>query len=180
VRARAQRRPRPRRCNPCFLRRSRRALPRAGGAARAGLDWKMWCGPGPLVAYNSMLSPRGIHDTFPKWRNTWEFGGGMITDWGAHHIDIAQVGAEHGRQWPRRSPRPRRTGKRPSAARSSSTPTAPCLTHVRGQGRVLLWHRGRVPCEPRQVRAHHGGQTVHKFWDREVDKTTSMEARRSR
>ncbi|MES2693382.1 MAG: Gfo/Idh/MocA family oxidoreductase, partial [Verrucomicrobiota bacterium] len=45
-----------------------------------GLDWDRWCGPGPLVAYNPMLSPRGVHTHFPKWRDTWEFGGGMITD----------------------------------------------------------------------------------------------------
>src|SRR5690606_16245258 len=55
-----------------------------------GLDWPFWCGPGPLVHYNSVLSPRGLHTHFPMWRMTWEFGGGMITDWGAHHIDIAQ------------------------------------------------------------------------------------------
>ncbi len=57
-----------------------------------GLDWDRWCGPGPLVGYNSALSPRGVHTHFPDWRMTREFGGGMITDWGAHHIDIAQWG----------------------------------------------------------------------------------------
>ncbi len=62
-----------------------------------GLDWDMWCGPGPKVPYSSVLSPRGIHTHFPQWRMTREFGGGMITDWGAHHIDIAQWGlAEDG------------------------------------------------------------------------------------
>jgi len=30
-----------------------------------GLDWDRWCGPGPLVAYNPSLSPRGIHNNFP-------------------------------------------------------------------------------------------------------------------
>lgn len=57
-----------------------------------GLDWNMWCGPGPQVAYNSTLSPRGMHNHFPHWRNYREFGGGMVTDWGAHHLDIAQWG----------------------------------------------------------------------------------------
>ena len=42
--------------------------------------------------YNSILSPRGMHDNFPDWRNYREFGGGMVTDWGAHHLDIAQWG----------------------------------------------------------------------------------------
>ena len=57
-----------------------------------GLDWNLWCGPGPLRGYSSVLSPRGIHNHFPAWRNYMEYGGGMITDWGAHHIDIAQWG----------------------------------------------------------------------------------------
>lgn len=57
-----------------------------------GLDWNMWCGPGPLRGYSSVLSPRGMHDHFPDWRNYKEYGGGMVCDWGAHHLDIAQWG----------------------------------------------------------------------------------------
>ena len=57
-----------------------------------GLDWNLWCGPGPIVAYNSILSPRGVHNNFPMWRSYREFGGGMVCDWGAHHLDIAQWG----------------------------------------------------------------------------------------
>lgn len=57
-----------------------------------GLDWDRWCGPGPLRGYSSVLSPRGMHNHFPDWRNYLEYGGGMVTDWGAHHIDIAQWG----------------------------------------------------------------------------------------
>src|SRR2546428_1864324 len=55
-----------------------------------GLDWDMWLGPAPMRAYNSILSPRGVHDFFPNWRNYREYSGGMMTDWGAHHFDIAQ------------------------------------------------------------------------------------------
>ncbi len=55
-----------------------------------GLDWDLWLGPAPEVVYNSVLSPRGLHDHFPMWRKYREFGGGMVTDWGAHHVDIAQ------------------------------------------------------------------------------------------
>ncbi len=57
-----------------------------------GLDWDTWLGPAPLRPYNSVLSPRGIHDHFPNWRNYREYSGGMMTDWGAHHFDIAQWG----------------------------------------------------------------------------------------
>lgn len=57
-----------------------------------GLDWEMWTGPAPMRPYHSELSPRGMHDHFPNWRNYREYGGGMVTDWGAHHLDIAQWG----------------------------------------------------------------------------------------
>jgi predicted dehydrogenase len=55
-----------------------------------GLDWNRWVGPAPMRPYSSVLSPRGLHNHFPDWRNYKEFGGGMVTDWGAHHLDIAQ------------------------------------------------------------------------------------------
>jgi len=57
-----------------------------------GLDWNMWLGPAPQRGYHSELSPRGVHKHFPNWRNYREYGGGMVTDWGAHHFDIAQWG----------------------------------------------------------------------------------------
>jgi predicted dehydrogenase len=57
-----------------------------------GLDWNFWIGPGPLRPYNSILSPRGVHDHFPDWRLYKEYGGGAVCDWGAHHFDIAQWG----------------------------------------------------------------------------------------
>ncbi|MDB6156143.1 MAG: Oxidoreductase domain protein, partial [Chthoniobacteraceae bacterium] len=63
-----------------------------GEPLEAGLDWEMWIGPAPMRDYNSILSPRGIHSHFPMWRQYREFGGGMVTDWGAHHLDIAQWG----------------------------------------------------------------------------------------
>ncbi len=61
-------------------------------AMEPGLDWNRWLGPAPEAKYSSVLSPRGIHDHFPNWREYSEYGGGYVTDWGAHHIDIAQWG----------------------------------------------------------------------------------------
>lgn len=61
-------------------------------AAEPGLDWDLWLGPAPRREYHSELSPRGVHTHFPNWRAYWEYGGGMVTDWGAHHFDIAQWG----------------------------------------------------------------------------------------
>jgi predicted dehydrogenase len=57
-----------------------------------GLDWDRWLGPAPKRPYNSVLSPRGVHKHFPAWRDYREYSGGMMTDWGAHHYDIAQWG----------------------------------------------------------------------------------------
>ncbi|MEY2407360.1 MAG: hypothetical protein QOF48_30 [Verrucomicrobiota bacterium] len=57
-----------------------------------GLNWDFWLGPAPERGYSSVLSPRGVHKHFPDWRNYREYGGGMVTDWGAHHFDIAQWG----------------------------------------------------------------------------------------
>ena len=57
-----------------------------------GLDWDAWLGPAAVRPYNSVLSPRGVHDHFPNWRNYREYSGGAMTDWGAHHFDIAQWG----------------------------------------------------------------------------------------
>ncbi len=57
-----------------------------------GLNWDFWLGPAAKRPYNSVLSPRGVHKHFPNWRNYREYSGGGMTDWGAHHFDIAQWG----------------------------------------------------------------------------------------
>jgi predicted dehydrogenase len=55
-----------------------------------GLDWSAWLGPNSAVPFNSELAPPTSKDVFPNWRNYKEFGGGMVTDWGAHMFDIVQ------------------------------------------------------------------------------------------
>lgn len=56
------------------------------------LDWDRWLGPSPAVAYNHLLAPTVRQEKlfWPKWRDYKEFGGGGMTDWGAHMFDIAQ------------------------------------------------------------------------------------------
>ncbi|MHC4206406.1 MAG: Gfo/Idh/MocA family protein [Planctomycetota bacterium] len=56
------------------------------------LDWNMWLGPALWRPYNEELSPHLSWDGFPHWRSHSSFGGGGMTDWGAHHFDIAQWG----------------------------------------------------------------------------------------
>lgn len=55
-----------------------------------GLDWKKWLGPNEFKHFNSELAPPITKDVYPNWRKYKEFGGGMVTDWGAHMFDIAQ------------------------------------------------------------------------------------------
>jgi predicted dehydrogenase len=56
------------------------------------LDWDHWVGPAQMRPYNSILSPPISFTGWPNWRKYWEFGGGGVTDWGAHMFDIAQWG----------------------------------------------------------------------------------------
>jgi len=56
------------------------------------LDWDMWVGPAMWRPYNNDLAPHISFDGFPNWRYYSYYGGGGMTDWGAHHFDIAQWG----------------------------------------------------------------------------------------
>lgn len=56
------------------------------------LNWDRWLGPAPKRPYNEILSPPVEQTHFPMWRKYREYGGGGITDWGAHMFDIAQWG----------------------------------------------------------------------------------------
>ena len=48
-------------------------------------NWNLWQGQTPDVPY----LPERSHYTFRWW---YEYSGGQMTDWGAHHLDIAQWG----------------------------------------------------------------------------------------
>jgi len=64
------------------------------------LDWNMWVGPAHFRPYNHVLSPHISEDHYPRWRDYIPFGGGAMTDWGAHHFDIAQWGLGMDRNGP--------------------------------------------------------------------------------
>ena len=62
-----------------------------------GLDWDFWLGPAEKVAYRALPELRkgygggvplysNCHYSFRNWH---EYSGGKLTDWGAHHVDIA-------------------------------------------------------------------------------------------
>ena len=56
---------------------------------RPGFDWNRWLGPAPWQPYNS---ERCSGNYGGGWRMIRDYSGGMTTDWGAHHFDIAQWG----------------------------------------------------------------------------------------
>lgn len=49
------------------------------------LDYDFWLGPAPKKPYNV----KHVHYNF---RFFWDYSGGQLTNWGAHHIDIAHWG----------------------------------------------------------------------------------------
>lgn len=61
------------------------------------LDWDFWLGPAPQADYRALPEIRqgygggvplysNCHYSFRDWH---EYSGGKLTDWGAHHVDIA-------------------------------------------------------------------------------------------
>ena len=58
------------------------------------LNWDMWLGQAPMTDY--IQGKFGNNKSYPESRTHYEFrwwyeySGGKMTDWGAHHVDIAQ------------------------------------------------------------------------------------------
>lgn len=68
-----------------FLPAGRREGPFAPSPIPRGFNWDMWLGQTSVVDYVKERT----HVTFRYW---WEYSGGTMTDWGAHHNDIALWG----------------------------------------------------------------------------------------
>lgn len=54
----------------------------ADTAVPAGVDFEMWLGPAPSRSFNASR----FHGS---WRMFWNYGGGLVTDWGVHLLDMA-------------------------------------------------------------------------------------------
>lgn len=52
-----------------------------------GVDFDMWLGPAPERTFNKAR----FHGS---WRMFWDYGGGLMTDWGVHLIDMALWAAD--------------------------------------------------------------------------------------
>jgi myo-inositol 2-dehydrogenase/D-chiro-inositol 1-dehydrogenase len=58
----------------------------------ANLNYDMWLGPTPFVYYTEKRVHPQHGYSRPGWLRCEQFGSGMITGWGAHHIDTAHWG----------------------------------------------------------------------------------------
>lgn len=54
------------------------------------IDWDMWIGPSPYNGYSPVLANPMEASEWALWREYRNFGGGYVTDWGAHMFDIVQ------------------------------------------------------------------------------------------
>ncbi len=61
-------------------------------AVPPNLDYDMWLGATPEVFYTEKRVHPQIGYGRPGWLRCEQFGAGMITGWGSHHIDIAHWG----------------------------------------------------------------------------------------
>jgi predicted dehydrogenase len=130
-----------------------------------GLDWNMWIGPAPMRPYNAVLSPRGMHDHFPDWRKYREYGGGMVCDWGAHHLDIAQWGLDMDHSGPKEIHPP----EDPAAVSGATLHYKKGIRviHTSGFGVVFYGEEGKVKVNRGKFEFWHDGKKIAGFVNRE-------------
>lgn len=137
-----------------------------------GLDWDRWVGPAPMRPYNSILSPRGLHNHFPNWRHYLEFGGGKVADWGAHHLDIAQWGLGMDASGPVQVVLP----PAPDAKNGAKLIYANGIPvkHVDGFGVDFVGTEGRVRVNRGKFVFEHDGKTIASYVKSKEDEDTNL------
>ena len=136
-----------------------------------GLDWNLWLGPAPVRPYNSILSPRGVHKHYPNWRHYSEYAGGMVADWGAHHLDIAQWGLGMDASGPVRVLPPAKAGDKDGATLVYASGIT--VKHVDGFGVDFVGTDGRVRVNRGKFIFERGGKTIASYKGKE-DEDTSL------
>jgi predicted dehydrogenase len=139
-----------------------------------GLDWNFWLGPAPTRPYSSVLSPRGIHNHFPDWRKYREFGGGMVTDWGAHHLDIAQWGLGTDDSGPVEVLPPEKPGAKRGAKLVYANGVF--VEHKDGFGAHFYGTEGEVKVNRGRFVFLRGEKTIASFTNRKEERKTSCAA----
>ena len=78
----------------CYIPRSQTSGPLPVAPVPETFDWETWLGQTPMTEYRASLekhpdgTPR-ISRSHSFYRYWYEYSGGTLTDWGAHHVDSA-------------------------------------------------------------------------------------------
>ena len=129
------------------------------------LNWDMWLGQAPLVDY----CPERCHFNFRWW---YEYSGGIVTDWGAHHIDIAQWGLGMDRSGPLTIDGSK--SKLPTVENGYNTPKEPIILMTYAGGTELEIVAGDefvvFEGENGRIRVNRGRVTGKAIEDQDADK----------
>ena len=128
----------------------------------SGFDYDFWLGPAPQRPYNK----NRVHYYF---RFFWDYSGGQMTNFGAHHLDIAQwalgmdesgpvategTGEFHPQKWHEVTEKCRVTHTYASGAKvivGQLDPDIPVgVTFVGSQGRLFV-NRGKLVAQPKEL-----------------------------
>jgi len=104
-----------------------------------GLDWELWLGPAPQRPFHSVYVPG------PRWYRWWDFGGGTMSDLGAHWIDLPF--------WALKLDAPLAVEAAGPPAHPEIAPASMSATfHYPARGDMppvtLTWHQGTLKPEP--------------------------------
>jgi predicted dehydrogenase len=108
------------------------------------LDWDLWLGPAPQRPYNSELSPHISFNSYPNWRGYWDYGGGSMTDLGAHMFDIAHWAMDMDRTGPVEIHPPDGKEYKVLTYRYANGMTMTMESIPRGFGALFIGDRGKV------------------------------------
>ena len=128
----------------------------------SGFDYDMWLGPAPQRPYNE----KRVHYFF---RFFWDYSGGQMTNFGAHHLDIAQwalgmdgsgpvsvegAGEFHPQMWHEVTEKCRAThtyadGKKVIVGQQQDDIPGG-VTFIGSEGKLLV-NRGKLTAEPKEI-----------------------------
>jgi predicted dehydrogenase len=110
-----------------------------------GLDWDLWLGPAPERPYHSVYFPG------PKWYRWWDFGGGTMSDLGAHWLDLPFWALQL---------------EAPIAVEADGPPPHPEIAPASMSATFHYGQRGELP--PVKVTWHQGTRKPQLWQDRQI------------
>jgi hypothetical protein len=111
-----------------------------------GLDWDLWLGPAPERPFHPVYVPG------PKWYRWWDFGGGTMSDLGAHWIDLpfwalkldAPLAVEAAGPPPHKEIAPASMSATFHYGQRGELPPVTMTWH-QGTSKPQLWKEGKIP-----------------------------------